>query len=54
MQDCDRFITPNSMNTNPGNQIAVRGYDIDNAYLGNFGDGSQSVCAAQIFLPMVR
>ena len=54
MQDCDQFNTPNSMNTNPANQIAVRGYDIDNAYLGNFGDGSQSVCAGQIFLPMVR
>ena len=54
MADCDQFNTPNSMNTNPANQIAVRGYDIDNAYLGNYGDGSASVCAGQIFLPMVR
>ncbi|GAB2612582.1 hypothetical protein GCM10027035_06190 [Emticicia sediminis] len=33
----DPFLSPNSQNTNPGNQITILGYGISNAYINNYG-----------------
>lgn len=35
--DTDPFRTPNSRNTNPGNQITTLGHGPGNAYIGNYG-----------------
>ncbi|MEM7131242.1 MAG: hypothetical protein AAF702_33305 [Chloroflexota bacterium] len=59
--DCDNFMAPNSAGTNPGNQIAVQGINIDNAYIGNYDVvNDRSVCnpdddtdEGNIFLPLV-
>ena len=38
----DPFMSPNSVSTNPGNQIAVLGLDMSNAYAGNTAPGMAS------------
>jgi hypothetical protein len=34
----DPFMPPNSVGTNPGNQIDILGLNVNNAYLGNYGE----------------
>lgn len=54
MENCDAFSYPNSLNTNPGNQIAVQGLDINNAYIGNYDVAVGSACAADVYLPLIN
>jgi uncharacterized repeat protein (TIGR01451 family) len=35
--DTDPFLPPNSVNSNPGNQMTILGYGPSNAYAGNYG-----------------
>ncbi|MEZ4706748.1 MAG: hypothetical protein R3A44_06065 [Caldilineaceae bacterium] len=53
METCSDFMAPNSTNTNPGNQIAVRGLDINNAYIGNYGVTVATTCVTDIFMPLI-
>lgn len=53
MENCDAFRTPNSQNTNPGNQIAVTGLDSNNAYLGNYDVTVATACTTDLYLPVV-
>lgn len=53
MENCSTFMAPNSANTNPGNQIAVKGLDINNAYIGNYDVTTASACAAGVYLPLI-
>lgn len=52
MENCDAFIR-NSLNTNPGNQIAILGLNNDNAHLGAYGSQVDAVCQTNsLFLPV--
>ena len=53
MENCSTFMAPNSASTNPGNQIAVKGLDINNAYIGNYDVTAASSCAADVYLPLI-
>ena len=43
LTNTDPFMLPNSSGTNPGNQIAIMGLNIDNTYIGNYGS-AQATC----------
>ena len=43
LTNTDPFMPPNSVGTNPGNQITIMGIDSDNAYLDNYGS-TQALC----------
>jgi len=52
LENDDPFLAPNSAGTNPGNQIAILGLDVDNAYVGNYTAASEQ--APGIFLPLIN
>lgn len=53
MENCSGFMAPNSANTNPGNQIAVKGLDINNAYIGNYDVTVETKCSLDLYLPVI-
>ncbi|MEZ4706745.1 MAG: hypothetical protein R3A44_06050 [Caldilineaceae bacterium] len=54
MENCNSFMAPNSANTNPGNQIAVKGLNINNAYIGNYDVTTASACSTDVYLPLIN
>lgn len=48
----DPFLAPNSLGTNPLNQITILGLDAENAYIGNYSEASSRF--TDIFLPFIR